>query len=66
MVLYDGISSEDKIDFKPLIYVKDILTTSITLHDLEAMELGLITMYKPEGNYQGRLGVYKFSPGSEV
>ena len=65
MILYNNISINDTIEFKPLIQVKDILSKEITLRDLEAMELGLITMYHPEGNYQGRLGVYRFSEGCD-
>lgn len=61
--LYKYLLQQDGvISFKPLIKIEDIKAKEeITNRDLEAMELGLITLYQPYCNIQGRLQEYKFT-----
>ena len=49
------------VKIMPIINVDDLCTeASITDRDIQAMELALISIYKPMYNYQGRLAPYKF------
>ena len=50
-----------KIELIPLITLDSIKTKkSLTSRDIQAMELGLITMYHPRGNVEGVLKDYEF------
>lgn len=62
MILYDIIEkNQDKIEFRALIDVTKVKVSSrLTNRDIKAMELALITLYHPEGNYQGVRKDYEF------
>ena len=50
------------VSIKPLINIKDLVTDEkITQRDIFAMELALITLYKPLYNYEGVKILYQFS-----
>lgn len=49
------------IQMKPLITLDQIkVDGKLTSKDIQAMELGLITLYQPQGNVKGRLQNYQF------
>lgn len=51
----------NQVSIKPIINVEDLQTeTPITERDLQAMELALITLYKPPYNYEGIVIPYVF------
>ncbi len=62
MVLYQIVDVEkDEIEFKVLINRDEIKSEEkITSRDLSAMELALITLYQPKGNYCGVRKDYKW------
>lgn len=62
MVLYKILDKDKDIEFRPLIRVKDIkVEGELTTRDIESMELALITLYQPVGNYQGVKNNYVFN-----
>lgn len=62
MVLYDLFSPEDKIEYKELIDCSKIKSEEVlTLRDLKAMELALISLYQPVGNYSGVKAPYRWN-----
>lgn len=62
MILYNLIQPEDTITWEILLNIKDLkVEGKISNRDLEAIELGLISIYKPKGNWQGVKGNYRFS-----
>lgn len=62
LYLYNLLENEDEWHFEVLIDC-GIALSSKTLQraDVEAMELGLITMFKPKGNLAGRTTEFKFN-----
>ena len=52
----------NQVSIKPLINIEelDVLNSKITERDLQAMELALITLYKPPYNYEGVRIPYQF------
>lgn len=57
-----SVCDRDEIIFKPLINVPLMkVEGDISNRDIEAMELGLITLYQPICNIQGRVQDYKFT-----
>ena len=49
------------LSIKPIIDIEKINVESISRRDLEAMELALITLYKPKCNYEGVIIPYEFN-----
>ena len=61
LYVYSLLKSTDNIKFKPLIDASKLKTNSpLTRRDIEAMELSLITIYKPIGNVAGVKTKFKF------
>lgn len=61
LYVYGLLKSTDNIEFKPLIDASKLKTNSpLTRRDIEAMELSLITIYKPIGNVAGVKTKFKF------
>lgn len=61
LYVYSLLDNEDNITFKILIDVAKLETNStITRRDVESMELGLISVYKPPGNLAGNKYEFKF------
>lgn len=60
-ILQSAKESNRTIMLKPLIIVENLKTDfNITVRDLEAMELALITLYKPQCNIEGLKKEYVF------
>lgn len=61
LYVYSLLNDEDNISFKILIDIAQLKTNSnITRRDVESMELGLITIYKPPGNLAGNKYEFKY------
>ena len=61
LYVYSLLNKEDNITFKVLINAKQLNTnTTLTRRDIESMELGLITVYKPPGNLAGTKYEFKY------
>lgn len=61
MIFYSQIDPNAQIEFKVIVNAKDLkVDRALTRNEIEAIELGMITYFKPKYNYAGRVVNYKF------